>query len=463
MNLLKIGMLRFLLSSKWFPQIFQVATMIAFVLLIVGGISVSASDAGFAKVLRNTNLANLIVWSYWWPLIIVSAVFLGRVWCTVCPMELLNALTVRVGLKKRVPKWLKSGWGITIFYALVLLVGIHTLAIHRIPQRMAIYLLALLALAFVMSLIYEKRAFCSYLCPVGHLLGLYAMVSPFEWRADDLSTCKACKTKDCISKKNRYKITGRSCASNLYPATIKDNRDCLLCTQCLKVCPYNNISFSIRKPFSDFFKDVSLKSSQTAFVLLVSGFVVYEVLSEWQESKAILTWIPGRFSELMGITGSTAGLVSAVIMFIVFPAALLLLIILMARLTSSEKTANTARNFALLLLPTMAGAHVIKAILKTTSRIPYWSFVSSDPAGVHTADKIMAGSLVLDNTAIGAVDPYISLIAAAILVAAFAFIIMIFLKSPGLRNMKAGARYSVFMGALAYWAAFGVTVLLWRF
>ncbi|HLB73883.1 MAG TPA: 4Fe-4S binding protein, partial [Sedimentisphaerales bacterium] len=197
---------------------------------------------------------------------------------------------------------------------------------------MAFYLLMLLAAAMLIGLIYEKRAFCSYVCPVGHLLGLYALISPLEWRADDLSVCKSCKTKDCFVKKNHYRLFGRSCTSNLYPATIKDNRECLLCTQCLKACPNDNLRLSTRRPFADFVGATELKDAQTAFVLLVSGFVVYEILSEWPTSKNILTWVPNHICDALGITGWMMGTVSAVIMFILFPAILLLVVTAPARI-----------------------------------------------------------------------------------------------------------------------------------
>ena len=206
MNLLNVSWIRSLLTSRWFPIIPQLIMLVIFALLIAGGIGVTTDDAAFAKILRNTNLASLLVWSYWWPLVIVAAIFLGRAWCTVCPMELLTSLASRMGLRRKIPRFLKSGWVITIFYAIILIVGVHTLAIHRIPHRMALYLLTLMGASILVGLIYEKRAFCSYVCPVGHLIGLYALISPFEWRADDLSVCKECKSKDCIEKDKHYKI-----------------------------------------------------------------------------------------------------------------------------------------------------------------------------------------------------------------------------------------------------------------
>ena len=466
MNLLKIKFLSSLFKSRWFPIVPQLVMLMVFGLLIAGGIGVTTDDPEFAKWLRNTNIANLVVWSYWWPMIIIAAILLGRMWCMVCPMELLTFLGSRIGLQRKVPRFFKSGWLITIFYTLILIVGVHTLALHRIPQRMALYLLMLLAVAVVFGLIYQKRAFCSHVCPVGHLLGLYALISPFEWMANNLSVCNACKTKDCVVKKNHYRIAGRSCTSNLYPATIKDNRECLLCTQCLKACPYDNLRLSTRWPFADLFRDVKLRSAQVGFILLVSGFVIYEILSEWPASKAILKWVPDHIIDALGITGSMTGFVSAIVMFIVFPAVLFLVVAVLAKIASGRQGASFGailKTLALLLLPTMAGAHIIKSILKMTSRIPYWPYVFSDPKGVTTAQKIVNETLVLDKSVPDALYPVISFTAAAVLLTALVATVLIFRRSPVVQKFNPGGRVILFLGMLAYWGIFSFMIFRWRF
>jgi ferredoxin len=383
-----------------------------------------------------------------------------------CPVELVTYLAGRIGLQRKVPGFFKSGWVITIFYTLILTVGVHTLALHRIPQRMAIYLLMLVVMAVVVSLIFRKRAFCSYVCPVGHLLGLYAMISPIAWRANKLSTCNACKTKDCVVKKNHYRIVGRSCTSDLYPATIKENRDCLLCTQCLKACPYDNLRLSSRWPFTDLFRDIKLKSAQLAFILLVSGFVVYEVLSEWPASKTILKWVPDYLIDALGITGSMTGFVSAIVMFIIFPAVLFLAVALLAKIASGWQDASSGaavKTFALLLLPTMAGAHIIKSILKMASRIPYWPYVFSDPKGITTAQKIVDKTLFLDKSVPDALYPVISFAMASVLLTALVATVLIFRRSAVVQKFNPGGRIILFLGMLAYWGIFGFMIFRWRF
>jgi len=331
---------------------------------------------------------------------------------------------------------------------------------------MALYLLMLIIAVIDISLIFRKRAFCSYVCPVGHLLGLYALISPFQWRADDPSICKSCKTKDCVVKKNHYRLISRSCTSNLYPATIRDNRNCLLCTQCLKSCPYDNIRFSTRRPFADFFTTVNLRPAQVGFILLVSVFVVYEILSEWSVSLAILMWVPNRYTHAFGITGSMSNFVSAIIIFIVLPALILLVVVALVGLASGRKAAPfgaAVKTFAMLLLPTIAGAHIVKSILKMSSRIPYWRHALSDPKGIETAQRIAAGSPVLDNSVTDALDPAISCLAAVVLLVALAATVQIFRRSVAMQKHSPGVKVVLLLCVLAYWAIFGLTIFGWRF
>jgi len=224
----------------WFPLVLQLMTLVVFMLLIIDGFAADTNDMTSAKILRNTNLANLVVWSYWWPVIIISAIFFGRIWCMVCPMELLTSLAARIGLKSKPNRFVRSGWIITLFYILILFVGIHTLSIHRVPFRMSIYLLILLTSTVIVGLVFRRNTFCAYICHVGHLLGLYARLAPFGWSTGDMSICRNCKDHPCTAGVNAYIFQGCSCGVNLYPAHIEDNTNCLLCGQCVKSCDRNN-------------------------------------------------------------------------------------------------------------------------------------------------------------------------------------------------------------------------------
>lgn len=378
-----------LYKSRSYPLLVQVLTLLIFILLVIGGIGITTDSSAIAKQLRNTNLSNLVVWSYWWPLIIVSAVFFGRQWCSVCPIELVSAVLTKIGLKRKAPKFIKSGWLITILYAFVAVVAIHTWGIHRIPHRMALYLLSLFGLAIVVSLVFEKRAFCSYLCPVGKLLGIYSLMASLGLRVKSKDVCKSCKTKDCIHKDNHYKLIGRSCTSELYPLTISDNRDCILCSQCVKACPNDNISLQNKRKSFVLFDLNKLGWAEVGMITILVGFVCYEILSSWSGSKSSLLALPAAMHSLLQIEAVSIKLLEGIVLFLILPALFMVFFSGIAKASGKGSFSFYLKRTAGFLLPVIAFGHVFKALLKTTSRIPYWKYAIEQPKGVEYAENIV--------------------------------------------------------------------------
>ncbi len=411
-----------LFRHTWFPLAFQLLALAVFVLLIIGGLLADTNDPAFAKVLRNTNLANLVVWSYWWPLIILASPLLGRVWCLVCPMELVTSLAARIGLKRKPPAVLRSGWVMTGFYVLILFIGIHTLSIHRVPYRMAVYMLILFATALVSGLLFSRNAFCAHVCPVGHLLGLYARLAPFGWGVRDKSTCKTCDDKSCIAKQTAYDFQSRSCGVGLAPSVMHDSTACILCGHCLKACdrydpgtPGRPNPGWFRRPwFKDLLDLKPMTSAQAIFCLIVSGFVVYEVFTEWSVTKTLLLWTPNQIAQSLGLAGAgTFGLVKSLTLFVLLPTVFWMLPYGLFRLAGGRlPVVDYLRRFGLAFIPIMAATHIVKALLKMTSRIPYWEHVAVDPLGIDTASGLIDKTLQLTPPPawIGTVITIISLV-----------------------------------------------------
>ncbi len=462
-NLLEVRILGGTASSRFYPLAAQILVLVAFVMVIAGGLMVPHVSARMTGTLRNTNLAALFVWSLWWPLVIISAVLSGRIWCQICPMEFVNSLLSKIGLKRKAPRFLTSGWGIAVFYSLALLGFIRTLWANRYPERMSAFFLFLLTSAIVIGLIYEKRAFCNYLCPVGRLLGLYGCCAPLEWRADERQTCWDCRDKNCVDAKNAYKVTGRGCTSNLYPPSVEDNRDCLMCTQCLKVCPQGNLRLSTRRPMADFFTGLRLSSVEIFLVFLASGLVAWEISEEWGPARTVLEFLPTKASAWLGFSDEAANLIQTLVLFTLLPGLIFTVPGWLGKRANKISFLDSVKAFGLVFLPVMALTHVVKALFRITSRLPYYAYAFKDPAGYDTANLISSGKLKPDLGLASVLFPWASWVSLPILAGALVSAWLIGLKSPAFGSFSLAGRIPYLATVTVYAAAFILVTVFSRF
>ncbi|HZW03461.1 MAG TPA: 4Fe-4S binding protein, partial [Anaerolineaceae bacterium] len=143
------------------------------------------------------------------------------------------------GLNRRWPKKLNGAWLQVAFFALM---GLFSAAILTTPAITAGFLLGLIVLALVLSLVFERRAFCRHICPIGGFSGLYAQLAPLEVRVADRSVCAACRDKPCFNGS----AAGYGCPWGNFPAALKSNFNCGLCTECLRTCPQGNMVLRTR-------------------------------------------------------------------------------------------------------------------------------------------------------------------------------------------------------------------------
>jgi len=102
-------------------------------------------------------------------------------------------------------------------------------------------------------------------------------------------------------------------------------------------------------------------------------------------------------------------------------------------------------------------------MLKMTSRIPYWPYALSRPAGIETARQLVNHKLTLDNSVTNALYRPVSIAAAAILLAGLAAMLLIRRKSSVMKGLDPAGKIVILIGSLAYWGIFGVTIVTWRF
>ncbi len=389
---------RALVGHAAFPLALQVVALGAVVVLGLNGLGLGTDlDPAELKLFRKTNLTTEVVWGLWWPTMIIAAVTLGRVWCTVCPMELVNrvgtTLARRLGLPQiRMGAWMRAGWATLLLYLTMQLL-VAGVSIHRVPHYTAIMLALLFAAALVSGLVFrEPRSFCSGLCPAAALLSVYGRFTPLQLSRRDRETCDRCETRDCVRGHDRHGLDRRSCPSLLRPHERRASDGCVLCMQCVKVCPHDNMGFGVVAPDAPVRAKVLLRPFEAAFVSIALGFVAHEVIGEIAWLDDLFHVPPDAVASL--VPGLSFGWIEAAWFLLGFPALVWLAIAVVGRLLGHRSGAP-----ALLLAaatgaaPVVALAHMAKAAAKLSSWGAFLPLALADPSGVTTFQQIRSGAL----------------------------------------------------------------------
>jgi polyferredoxin len=405
-NVLDIKPVHWILRSSLFPVAFQIISLIGILWLAANGLGIGAGMRSDELItLRKTNLTTLGIWGLWWPAMIAIALTLGRAWCTVCPMEMVNrvgaAIARRIGLSRaRLGKFLRAGWLILAAYlALQLLVA--GFSIHRVPHYTSIFLLVLLGSALITGLVFkEKRSFCRAFCPAGALLSVYGRYTPLQLEACDPSICDSCPTKDCVRAENRERFDKRSCPSLLTPFRRQASDGCVLCFQCAKVCPYENMGWGLTAPEAPVRQKALLRPFEAAFVMVALGFVSHEVIGEvkWLEEifHVAPEWLNGWMPNI------PFGWVEGLWFLAIFPA------VVWAAISGLSYIMGYRSNVKSLLLaaatgaaPVVAVAHLAKAAAKVSSWGGFLPLAAHDPKGIETLQRLTENTLSAPTSLIG--------------------------------------------------------------
>jgi hypothetical protein len=230
------------------------------------------------------NFSIVFVWIAWWAVLILVVVpFFGRGWCAVCPIPLPGEWLQRGAvlsppekrpkwLNLRVPKMFRNIWLQNISF---LLLALFSSVLLTTPNITGIILAAMLFAALGLSTIFERRAFCRYLCPVGGFIGLYSQTAPIELRIKDKQVCLTCDGKPCYNGSQ----AGYGCPWDVFPGGLTKNTYCGLCMECIRTCPHDNIAVNLR-PFSADLAKPSKRMDEAfkSFIMLGSAMIYAGVL-----------------------------------------------------------------------------------------------------------------------------------------------------------------------------------------
>ena len=230
------------------------------------------------------NFSIVFVWIAWWAILILVAVpFFGRGWCAICPIPLPGEWLQRGAVlapRDKKPKWLNRRWprafrNIWLQNISFLLLALFSSVLLTTPNITGIVLAAMLFAAIGLSVLFERRSFCRYLCPVGGFIGLYSQTAPIELRIKDKQVCASCEGKPCYNGS----AEGYGCPWDVFPGGLTKNSYCGLCMECIRTCPYDNIAVNARAFSADLAKpSARMDEAFKAFIMLGSAMIYAGVL-----------------------------------------------------------------------------------------------------------------------------------------------------------------------------------------
>ena len=239
-------------------------------------------------------VANTLVWALWWPVLLILFLFVGRVWCTVCPISATGRIVRLLGsLRLTPPAWIKNyaGW-IMAFLFLVIIWSEHVFSMTDNPSATGILLLSLMVLSIISCLIFQREVWCRYLCPLGSLAASYSVGSTVQVHANPSVCASRCTSHDCF-KGSSYES---GCPVYHHPLYARDAHFCKLCFTCLRTCPHQSVRIYLHPPLQDIWRLGELSRALVPFALF-SFFFALAMLSShrlaWSATTSGFTALAG--------------------------------------------------------------------------------------------------------------------------------------------------------------------------
>jgi transcriptional regulator with AAA-type ATPase domain/NAD-dependent dihydropyrimidine dehydrogenase PreA subunit len=357
--------LRQFLRSSWWPDRFNYGVVLGLYTLVLAILFLAPQT-------RDRNMALNLFWAWWWPLILMGFPFVGRLWCAVCPFMIYGELTQKLSLKffpRQLRSWPRQeadrwgGWFLFGLFTLILLWE-ELWNLENVAYLSGCLLLLITAGAVVFSLLFERRFWCRYLCPIGGMNGLFAKLSMVELRAQQGICSASCTTYQCYkggTAKGEGQETG-GCPVYSHPAQLTDNRNCVLCMTCLKACPHRSVELNLRPPGIELWTTHEPTAHEVALLFLLFGAIPLHRLPGLLETVGFpTTWL-----ESFG----WHGLISLIVLSL--PGAIALLGYRLMKLVSSTPRPRPFLELAYGYLPLVLGgslAHYLQLGLGEAGRI----------------------------------------------------------------------------------------------
>lgn len=263
-DLLDVYFFNNLFTNRYFKPAVNLVFFIVLLIILYYGLA-SEPDLRFQGGIP---FATTMIWDLWHPILAFTIIFVGRLWCFACPIGAAGDWTQSVfSLKKKYPEKYRNLWIAVILFLLIFAAERHFFMFTRNPPNTALLLIFFTGLAVLMGAIFEKRAFCRYICPIGLVLGVFSMLSAVELRCRSKKTCAEHDIKECVIGTE----AGKGCPVGEFPQTMERNNYCIMCMECVKSCSKDNIRISPRLPGADM---IRTRKTHLDEAYLVHGIII---------------------------------------------------------------------------------------------------------------------------------------------------------------------------------------------
>ena len=343
-DLLKHPVVSAVMRSRWYPGVIQIPIAAVFGLVayqLLAGPSTAHQNAGTA-----------LMWVLWWPALPIVYVLFGRFWCAVCPFAAISDFVQKlVGVNRPVPRFLKK-YGIWIIDATFLVItwADHVFGIVGSPWGSGILLLLLTFSVIVSGAFFQRRTFCRYLCFLGGLSANYGRTGMVALRAKP-DVCATCTDKAvCYNGTD----TVAPCPLFTFARTMEDSANCNLCANCVKACPNDAITLTVRKPTKELWFLRNPKIEESFLAMAIMGIVIIQNVTMLKLWEDVLAWV----NQVTGITSYPVIFTAVFAVGVSIPVALLALAAKVAARGNLENTFTNFARFGYALIPLDVAAHV---------------------------------------------------------------------------------------------------------
>lgn len=259
-DLLRAPIIGRLFRHRWGRLVLQIPLLLVALLFIYDGFT--------GPRIPPQNLATVGVWVHYRGLVMLALLLFGNLFCMSCPFTIPRTVALKLSSRgRRWPRALRNKWvAVAVFVTFLFLY--EWLDMWASPALTAWVIIAYFAGAFLLEALFAESPFCKYICPLGTFNFATSTLSPTQITVRDRDVCRTCEGKECVN--GSPNVLG--CGTELFPPTLRSNLDCILCLDCARACPYDNVALSMRPYGRELVDNAWPRRWDVSFLIMVFAF-----------------------------------------------------------------------------------------------------------------------------------------------------------------------------------------------